>query len=122
MPIILDISVHGNRSRLIITNIGHRPIAITNIQVVMPEKDIFIPFRIYQMMDLFENDYQKLPKILGDGETVIYKFTEGISKKILGVLFYENEIEKKTGLLKIYIYDGEGNLHYKFSKMSNSPG
>lgn len=99
ISVILEYVVWCERAQITITNVGHRPITVTEIGMEVegervPRNALFAP----------EVEREPLPVTLGDGEY--------ITLPLSGVI---GEIFRKTGMpARVSVYDVEGNVYKRF--------
>jgi hypothetical protein len=98
-------------AQLIIVNSGHRPITITEIAAAVSRKDSDgkeypegVPSNA-----LFNTVTPEIPKLLNDGQTVIYELGP-----VLSGLVMESFI--KDVKVFISLFDAEGNVYHKYER------
>ena len=108
LSMILEYKVFSKKGFLAIANSGHRPITIRKIIVGIPHKT-----SSGESHDLYFSPISPvLPNLIGDGETIIYRFGYELTEEIVNI-----RQQQPTGFIKcrsdISIIDGEGNSYNK---------
>jgi hypothetical protein len=103
LKIILQYNEFGAWYSIVCTNVGHRPITLVNISIVIPGQDAMPRNALYGLNDLF-------PVTLEDGDHCSFKLSLEISEYIY----------KVDGKIKIYLYDADGKSYTKYERISHN--
>jgi hypothetical protein len=110
LKIILEYVAFREIARLIITNSGHRPVTITDIAADVYQEGDEGNNNLAEVPQgaLISGDYD-LPKLLSDGQTVIYELGAVLSGIIIEGFSKEKNVH-------IAVFDAEGNSYTKYER------
>lgn len=111
IKMILQYVAFREIAQLIVVNCGHRPITITDIAAAVSRKDSDgreFPEGV-PSNTLFNTATPEIPKLLSDGQTVIYELGPALSGLVMESFLKD---------VKVYIslYDAEGNVYNKYER------
>lgn len=114
LRMLLEYVTGTNLYRLVITNVGHRPITIEQIAFAF---DVKAPVLSLVRKDLMWSDEEdhlppQLPLTLDDGELAIFHISRMVSEAI----------DRPNQILRIKVFDAEGQAYSKYSVGEYDPG
>lgn len=114
IKIILEYVEYFEVFQVRIINVGHRPITIAEIGLAIPEygkRKKWYPVPSNILMDTNDEDFKPLPIAIDDGKQIVIRLSRTINSELL----------EKTMDIRLFVYDIEGKVYKKFTKMHYDP-
>lgn len=112
LKIILEFVHFYETRRLVITNVGHRPITIDQIALEIRDKRYGETDQVPQ--NTFwdkERELPELPMTLEDGKMIVFYLSDRVVEELRDV----------NKFLTVRVFDAEGNVYNKYSKGEYNP-